>query len=109
VRQKLVDLAIEMNVARNLIRHVVWLQDQGVPSEETSILKLFVCELYQKIARVGLEILGPYGQLRKNSKYAVFEGAIEHFFRATYVVTIGGGTSEIMKNLIATRGLGLPR
>jgi len=109
VRQKLVDLAIEINVARNLIRHVVWLQDQEVPSEETSVLKLFVCELYQKIARVGLEILGPCGQLRRNSKYAVFDGAMEHFFRATYVVTIGGGTSEIMRNIIATRGLGLPR
>jgi alkylation response protein AidB-like acyl-CoA dehydrogenase len=109
VRQKLVDLAIEINVARNLIRYVVWLQDKRVPGEETSILKLFVCELYQKIARAGLEILGPYGQLRKNSKYAVFEGAIEHFFRATYVVTIGGGTSEIMRNIIAIRGLGLPR
>jgi alkylation response protein AidB-like acyl-CoA dehydrogenase len=109
VRQKLVDLAIEINVARNLIRYVVWLQDKRVPGEETSILKLFVCELYQKIARAGLEILGPYGQLRKNSKYAVLEGAMEHFFRATYVVTIGGGTSEIMRNIIAIRGLGLPR
>jgi alkylation response protein AidB-like acyl-CoA dehydrogenase len=110
VRQKLVDLAIEMNVARNLIRYVVWLQDKDkVPGEETSILKLFVCDLYQKIARAGLEILGPYGQLRKNSKYAVLEGAMEHFFRGTYVMTIGAGTSEIMRNVIATRGLGLPR
>jgi alkylation response protein AidB-like acyl-CoA dehydrogenase len=110
VRQKVVDLAIEMNVARNLIRYVVWLQDKDkVPGEETSILKLFVCDLYQKIARAGLEILGPYGQLRKNSKYAVIEGAMEHFFRGTYVMTIGAGTSEIMRNVIATRGLGLPR
>jgi alkylation response protein AidB-like acyl-CoA dehydrogenase len=109
VRQKLVDLAIELNVARNLIRYVVWLQDKEVPGPETSILKLFVCELYQRVARAGLEILGPCGQLRKNSKYAVFEGAIEHFFRTTYVVTIGGGTSEILRNIIAIRGLGLPR
>jgi hypothetical protein len=110
VRDKFVDLLVEIRVARNLIRNVVWMQDTGVvPNYETAILKVSVCELQQKIARVGMDILGPYGQLRKDSKYAVLEGALEHFFKATYVVTIGGGTSEIMRNIIALRGLGLPR
>lgn len=110
VRQKLVDLAIEINVARNLIKHVVWLQDKGtVPNWESAVLKLFVCELYQKISRFALEILGLYGQLKKNSKYCVLQGRMEHFFRSTFVMTIGGGTSEVMRNIIANRGLGLPR
>lgn len=111
VRGKLADLRIEINIARNLVRQVVWLQDQEKNfGEETSIQKLFVTELYNRVARVGLEILGPFGQLRKNSKYAVLgDDAMEHFFRSVYVLNIGAGTSEIMRNVIATRGLGLPR
>ena len=110
VRQKLVDLAVEINIARNLIRQVVWLQDKGtVPTWETALLKVFVCELYQKISREALDIIGLQGQLRKTSKYSVLEGMIERFFRSTFVMTIGGGSSEIMRNIIASRGLGLPR
>lgn len=74
VRQKLADIAIEINVGRNLIRRVVWLQDKGtIPNYEASMLKLFVTELHQRIAEAGLEILGLYGQLRKGSKYSVLE------------------------------------
>ena len=110
VRHKLVDLAVEINIARNLIRQVVWLQDKGmVPTWETALLKVFVCELYQKISREALDIIGLQGQLRKTSKHSVLEGVMEHFFRSTFVMTIGGGSSEIMRNIIASRGLGLPR
>ncbi len=110
VRQKLADLAVEINIARNLIRQVVWLQDKGkVPTWETALLKVFVCELYQKISREALDIVGMQGQLRRASKHSVHEGMLERFFRSTFVMTIGGGSSEIMRNIIATRGLGLPR
>jgi alkylation response protein AidB-like acyl-CoA dehydrogenase len=104
------DLAIKINIARNFIRQVVWLQDKEiVPNYESAILKLYVSELYQEVAQVGLEILGLYGQLRKGSKYSVLEGIMERFFRASFVITIGGGSSEIMRNIIALRGLGLPK
>lgn len=110
VRQKLADLAIEINIARDLIRQVVWLQDEEKsPACESATSKLFGSELSQKLAREALEILGPHGQLRKNSKYSVLEGMIERHFRASFVLTIGGGSSEIMRNIIAIRGLGLPR
>ncbi len=110
VRQKLADIAIEINVGRNLIRRVVWLQDKGtIPNYEASILKLFVTELHQRIAQAGLEILGLYGQLRKGSKYSVLEGMAERRFRGSFFMTIGGGTSEVMRNIIALRGLRLPR
>jgi hypothetical protein len=108
-RQRLADMAIEIRVARNLVRRVVWLQDKGtVPNVEAAILKAFVCEVYQRVVEKGLEILGLYGLLRKNSKYAVLEGMIERLFRASFVLTIGGGSSEIMRNIIAKRGLRLP-
>jgi hypothetical protein len=111
VRQKVADLAIELNIARNMIRRVVWWQDNKIdpPAGQTAILKLFVSELYQKVAREGLEIMGLYGQLRKHSKHSVAEGKMESLLRGAYVMTIGGGTSEIMRTLIATKGLGLPR
>ncbi|MGD0228841.1 MAG: acyl-CoA dehydrogenase family protein [Syntrophorhabdales bacterium] len=111
VRQKVADLAIEINIARNMIRRVVWWQDSKIepPAGQTAVLKLFVSELYQKVARTGMEIMGFYGQLRKHSKYAVAKGKLEHLFRSTYVLTIGAGTSELMRTIIATRGLGLPR
>jgi alkylation response protein AidB-like acyl-CoA dehydrogenase len=110
VRQKLADLAIEISIARNFIRQVVWLQSKGeVPTWESAVLKLFNCDLYQKISRVALELLDVYGQLKKNSKYSVLQGDMERFFRSTFVMTIGGGSSEIMRNIIATKGLRLPR
>jgi alkylation response protein AidB-like acyl-CoA dehydrogenase len=94
-----------------MIRRVVWWQDNKVdpPAGHTAILKLFVSELYQKVAREGLEIMGLYGQLRKTSKHSVAKGKMERLFRETHVMTIGAGTSEIMRTLIATKGLGLPR
>lgn len=108
-RQRLADMAIEIRVARNLVRRVVWLQDKGtVPNVEAAILKVFVCEVYQGVVEKGLEILGLYGLLRKSSKHAVLEGMIERLFRASFVLTIGGGSSEIMRNIIAKRGLRLP-
>jgi alkylation response protein AidB-like acyl-CoA dehydrogenase len=110
VRQKLADIAIEIRVVHNLVRRVVWLQDKGIiPNYETALSKLFIGEHFQCIAQTGLEILGLYGQLRKNSKYSVLEGMMDSYFRASFLHTIGGGTSEIMRNIIALRGLGLPQ
>lgn len=110
IRERLADLAIEINVARNLTRRVAWLQDkEKIPTIESAVSKLFNSELSQKVANTGLEILGLYGQLQRGSKHAVLGGAMARFFRASFVITIGGGSSEIMRNIIALRGLGLPR
>lgn len=110
VRQRIADIAIEIRVARNLGLRAVWLQDKEIiPNYESAVLKLFVGELFQHIAQSGLEILGLSGQLRKESKHSVLEGLMDCLFRGSFVPTIGGGTSEIQRNIIATRGLGLPR
>jgi alkylation response protein AidB-like acyl-CoA dehydrogenase len=110
VRQKLAEMAIEISVARNLLRRVVWMQDEEIiPNHETAVLKVFVSELDQRVAEAALEILGLYGQLRKGSKYSVLDGMKEQQFRGSIVVSIVGGTSEVMRNIIALRGLGLPR
>jgi alkylation response protein AidB-like acyl-CoA dehydrogenase len=110
MRQKLADIAIEINIAVNLLRRLAWMQDKEIiPSYESAQAKVFVTELYQKMGQTGLEILGLYGQLRKDSKYSVLEGKMERFFLGTFSMTIGGGSSEILRNIIAVRGLGLPR
>jgi alkylation response protein AidB-like acyl-CoA dehydrogenase len=110
VRQKLAEMAIEISVTRNLVRYVAWLQDKDIiPNYETALLKVFVSELDQRVAEAALEILGLYGQLRKGSKHSVLDGMMERHFRGSFVITIAAGSSEIMRNIIAIRGLGLPR
>jgi alkylation response protein AidB-like acyl-CoA dehydrogenase len=53
--------------------------------------------------------MGPLGQLKPGERHAPLDGRFERSYRYTVVDTIGGGASEIQKNIIATRGLGLPK
>ena len=71
--------------------------------------KSFGTELQQAVSRAGMEILGLYGQLEPESKYAPMQGRIEQSYMTSVSATIAAGTSEIQRNIIATRGLGLPR
>ena len=86
------------------------MQGQGlVPKMESSMGKFFGTELQQKIARTGMEILGLYGQLGPDSKYARLQGRIQQSYMTTVSATLAAGTSEIPRNIIPTPGLGLPR
>jgi 3-oxocholest-4-en-26-oyl-CoA dehydrogenase alpha subunit len=110
VQERLADLAIELSVARNLTLRVAWLLDKGlIPNVESAVAKMFSAELHQRLANTVLEMIGLYGVLQKGSKYAVMEGTMERFFRASFIATIGGGSVEIMRNIIARRGLGFPK
>jgi alkylation response protein AidB-like acyl-CoA dehydrogenase len=110
VRHKLADMAIEISVGRNLVHRVIWQQDNGIiPNYETAVLKLFVSELNQRFIQVALDILGMYGLLKRESKYSVLNGMIERDFRGSFLMSIGGGASEIMRNIIAMKGARLPR
>ena len=53
--------------------------------------------------------MGPDGQLKPGQEEAPVDGRYERSYRYTVVDTIGGGTSEVQKNIIAGRGLGLPK
>jgi alkylation response protein AidB-like acyl-CoA dehydrogenase len=110
VRHKLAELAIETEVGRMLAYRIVWMQTKGLlPNYEASMIKVFATELMQQVAHVGTQIMGLYGQLEIGSKWAPLKGAIEHAYLATVGMTIAAGTSEIMRLIIAVRGLGLPR
>jgi alkylation response protein AidB-like acyl-CoA dehydrogenase len=71
--------------------------------------KLYSSELSQRFARLGTRVLGSYGGLRRGSAYARLRGDFAESYMQTVPSTIAGGSSEIQRNVIATRGLGLPR
>jgi len=109
IRQKLSQLYIEGQAVRLLAYRVLWLQDTGRDiSYEVSATRLSGSLFQQRVASTAMEILGPFGQLDQGSEWA--PGAD---FRREYLyslaATIGAGTAEIQRNIIAIRGLGLPR
>jgi alkylation response protein AidB-like acyl-CoA dehydrogenase len=109
-RAKLADLWIELSLLRYLSYRVVTMQERGlVPNHEASIVKVFYAEYTQRMARAGLHVLGLYGQLQPDSPHARLKGRFERSYLTTIGAAIAGGTSEIQRNIIAQRGLGLPR
>ncbi len=110
VRSRLSDAAIEAELGRLLSYRVVTLQARGaVPNYESSIAKLFNTDMQLRMARSGLEIMGLYGQLDHQDKHAPLKGRFERQYLWQTGLAVGGGTTEIQKNIIAMRGLGLPR
>lgn len=110
VRQRLAQMAIEIDVARCLSYRVATTQSrEEIPGPEAPANKVFCSELIQRLAQVGMQMLGLYGQLEFNTKWAPLKGKIERLYLTSVSGTIAGGTSEIQRNIIAERGLGLPR
>lgn len=102
--------AIEVEVARLFNYRSVWAATKGVvPAQYTSMGNLYLREAGQRIAQTATEMLGLYAPLKWDSKWAQFKGRAEILYRAAPGYTIGGGTAEIQRNVIAQRGLGLPR
>jgi len=109
-RNALADIGIEIEVARMLSLRVLSMQEaKQVPNYEASIAKMFSSELGQRFARLGTRLLGAYGGLRRGDEHARLRGDFAESYMQTVASTIAGGTSEIQRNIIATRGLGLPR
>ncbi|RMF24742.1 MAG: acyl-CoA dehydrogenase, partial [Deltaproteobacteria bacterium] len=111
VRQRIAQLVTELEVARVLgLRFVAASMKGGKPpTVEASEYKLYATELSKRLANATLDIAGPGAQLRVHTKEAPMRGRPERTYRYTVIDTIGGGTSEVQKNIIARRKLGLPR
>ncbi len=110
VRQKLAELAIEFQAGRLLAYRVASMQEKGeIPNAEASMSKLYGTELQRRVAEAGMEILGLGGQIEPGSRGASLQGEVEQFYMLASALTVAAGTSEIMRNIIAMRGLGLPR
>ena len=111
VRQKIAWLATQTEVARALGFKFLSESRKGgaAPTCEASMYKLYATEHSQRVANAALDICGAAGQLRVRTEEAPMKGRFEGTYRATVVETVGGGSSEIQKNIIARRKLGLPR
>jgi alkylation response protein AidB-like acyl-CoA dehydrogenase len=110
VRRRLAEIAIKIDIAYMFFWRTAMMLDKGrVPNVESSLLKLAATELSRSLADMTMAVLGPYGQLEAGSKWAPFRGLAPRGYLDCVSATIGAGTSEIQRNIIATRGLGLPR
>jgi alkylation response protein AidB-like acyl-CoA dehydrogenase len=110
VRHALAELKLEFEVGRLLSYRVTHMQaKQLVPNYEASVAKMYGSELAQRLANVGLRVLGMGGQLAPGSPYAALRGSIETLYLNAAGLTVAAGTSEIQRNIIAGRGLSLPR
>jgi len=110
VKRMLAERLIEANVGRLLSYRVVSMQQRGlVPNYEASIAKLYASELEQRVAAAAMAAIGLYSQVRDAKHGLPFGGRVPRFYLYASPSTIGGGTGEIQRNIIATRGLGLPR
>jgi alkylation response protein AidB-like acyl-CoA dehydrogenase len=109
VRSRAARIATELEVARMLQRRVICEASKGgVPTVQSSMYKLFMNETGKRVANAALDLLGAEAQLKPGAQGAPLGGRFERSYRYTVVDTIGGGTSEIQKNIIARRALGLP-
>jgi alkylation response protein AidB-like acyl-CoA dehydrogenase len=112
VRQKIATLATQLEVSRVLgLRFVAAATEVGgkPPTVEASEYKLYATSLSQRVANAMCDLAGPGAQLRVHTTEAPLRGRAEMSYRYSVIDTIGGGASEIQKNIIARRKLGLPK
>jgi alkylation response protein AidB-like acyl-CoA dehydrogenase len=110
LRQQLAQLAIEVQLARlTAYRNVTEMERSGRPGPEGSILKLFWSELEQRLMETACAVLGPHATVVRGDPRAATDGFWARELLWTRSATIYAGTSEIQRNIIAQRVLGLPR
>jgi alkylation response protein AidB-like acyl-CoA dehydrogenase len=108
IRHALADIGLGFRLGRLLSYRVAWMQSrQMVPNYEASMAKTFGTELHQRLGRVAINSLGLPGQLA--GTHAPLAGSVPALYLSTVSLTIAAGTSEINRNIIAQRGLGMPR
>ena len=109
IRNRLVQLQIEFEVGKMLVYRVVQVMEQGtVPNIEAAMAKPFCTTYEQHLASIATDILGLYGQLWKDSKYVPVMGMAPHSFLGSKGYSLQAGTNEVLKGIVANRGLGLP-
>jgi alkylation response protein AidB-like acyl-CoA dehydrogenase len=110
VQERLARIAIESEVARLLGQRVAWVSSTGgMPGVEGSMAKLYGSEAHQRHYSTLQDILGAEAVLTHQAAEAPLQGDVDSAFRYAIVGTIYGGTSEIQREIVAQRRLGLPR
>jgi alkylation response protein AidB-like acyl-CoA dehydrogenase len=110
-RNKLTQLAIEIDVGRASSYFILWSQIKGglvVAAPMACAAKVYGTELIQRLTYTGCQIMGLYGQVGE-SRWSPLKGLYEKEYQLCVGSNIAGGSSEIMRNIICSMGLGLPR
>jgi alkylation response protein AidB-like acyl-CoA dehydrogenase len=110
VQEVLARWTTELEAGRLLLFRSAWLAAQGaMPQVEGSMAKLLITEAFVQASSELVDLLGPDGLVPMGEGGTVLQGLVEHAFRHAVVTTIYGGSSEVQREIIAGRGLGLPR
>ena len=109
VRDRIARLYTELEIGRQHVYRVAWWLSRGVvPNRDASLAKAFGSETEQRVAELAGEILGTYAPLAPGSPAAKLGGRVARAMLFSPAYTIQGGTSNILRNILALRGLGLP-
>jgi len=110
---------VQLNLARvrakwEALRLLNWRQawcmtNGGVNFADASTVKVYASEFYIEAYRLLLEVVGQHGVLKRNSAAAVLHGRLEFLYRPMLILTFGGGTNEVQRDIIAMAGLNMPR
>jgi alkylation response protein AidB-like acyl-CoA dehydrogenase len=110
IRQRLAQLYIDSETMRlNAYRGLTTTMKHGIPGPEGSLGKWQWAEINQALTELALELQGPYAALAKGAEHAVAGGRWQRDFLRSRANSIEGGTTDILKNIIAERILGLPK
>jgi len=109
VQQSLARLYAKAQVLRLMNWKQAWAAEQGQPRmADSSAIKVYGSELQIEAYRALLEVLGAPGILARGSPGAILQGKIESSYRNGLILTFGGGTNEVQRDIIAMAGLGMP-
>lgn len=110
VRDRIGAFAAEIEGARLLaVQTALTVQRGEVPVHQAAMAKVFSSELMERLSEAAFDLLGPGAALQAEADSALIDGNFEYAVRDALLYTIGGGTNEIQRTIIALRGLGLPR
>jgi 3-oxocholest-4-en-26-oyl-CoA dehydrogenase alpha subunit len=110
LQERMGEHAVDVEICRLFaLRGARMLAEGDVPYAEASANKIWWGELRQRICSTGLDLIGEDGTIATGSEHAPARGHLEHGLRSSPVWRFGGGTNEIQLDIIATRGLGMPR
>ena len=109
IRSKLAQLQIEFEVGRLLVYRVTLVMEEGrAPNWESAMSKAYSTEFEKHLANIAMEVLGSYGLLMSGSKFVPLRGMASHSYLGSKGYSLQAGTTEILKNILAIRRLGLP-
>ncbi len=108
-RRRLTQAEADVEVATLMGYEAASLIDRGrIPTIEVSVEKIFTSELRQRIADLAIDLLGPDGLIAHRGPGAPLDGFFERLYRVSPLMRFGGGTNEVLRDVIAQRGYGMP-